>query len=61
LHADIRDDVLKLLDELCHPDPNRRGDPVARRLGHDPYSLGRYVTRLNLLYRRACIAGGVRP
>lgn len=61
LHVDIREEALRLLDEMCCPDPAFRGDRVARRQGHYPYSLARYVTRLNLLYRRACIAGGVSP
>ena len=61
LHADIGDEALRLLDERCHPDPGSRGERIARRRGQNPYSLERYVTRLNLLYRRACIAARVSP
>lgn len=55
LLPELCEDVLRMLDELCHPDPRRRGDPVAHRRGHHPYRLDRYVSRLDLLYRRASI------
>ena len=59
LHSDIRAEVVKLIDEMCYPDPRHRGDRVARKLGHNPFAFNRYVTRLDLLYKRAAIAGGV--
>jgi eukaryotic-like serine/threonine-protein kinase len=54
--ADVQPDpVLVLcLRELCHPDPRQRGDSKGHSAKHgNPYSLERYVTRLNLLHRRA--------
>jgi serine/threonine protein kinase len=60
LHSDIRETALKLINELCYPDPRYRGDPVAGRYGQDRFGLHRYITRLDLLYHRAAIAGGVR-
>lgn len=49
----IAGDVGEVIWQLCHPDPELRGDPKARRLGHNPFGLARYVSRLNLLHRRA--------
>lgn len=53
LRADVRDEVVRLVDQLCYPDPSRRGDPVARRFGDNPYSLQRFVSRLATLHHRA--------
>ncbi len=61
LHAHISEDAFRIIHELCQPDPGVRGDHIARRRGQNPYGLQRYVTRINLLYRKACLAGGVAP
>ena len=53
LHRDVADTISSIVDELCYPDPYRRGDPVARSRGQNPYDLQRYVTRLDLAFRRA--------
>ncbi len=42
-----------LFRQLCHPDPGRRGDPIERRRGHNPYDLRRVITRLDVLAREA--------
>jgi hypothetical protein len=55
LHRALADDVVQLLDELCYPDPRLRGDPTARGLGHSPYRLERFVSRLDCLHRKASI------
>lgn len=48
----VRSDVMKIVGELCDPDPTTRG--VFKRLGHyDQYSLERYISRLDSLARRA--------
>lgn len=52
LHKEGAQEVTRLLDELCHPDPERRGDRVARRSGQNPFVLTRYITRIDLLIRR---------
>lgn len=52
LHSAICDEAVAILGELCHPDPRLRGDPVARRRGQNPAQLHRYISRLDLLYRR---------
>ena len=54
----VGNDVAEVVWQLCHPDPTVRGDPRARRLGHNPFALDRYVSRLNLIHRRASF--GVR-
>jgi eukaryotic-like serine/threonine-protein kinase len=56
LLAEFAEPMVSIIDELCHPDPARRGDPIARRHGQNPYDLGRYVTKLDLIYKRAKIA-----
>lgn len=49
--------VRGIVDTLCHPDPYRRGDDVARRRRQNPYNLARFVTRLNLIAERAFLTG----
>jgi serine/threonine protein kinase len=46
-----RDDMRRMVQELCEPDPRLRGDPSER--GRSQYSLERYISRLDLLARRA--------
>jgi hypothetical protein len=60
LHSDIRQEAVRLINELCYCDPTRRGDAVARRQGQNPFGLQRYIARLDLMHRRAAIAGGVK-
>lgn len=51
--ADSRADLVEIVGQLCDPEPMRRGHP-RNRLGHsNPLSLERYVTRFNLLAKRA--------
>jgi eukaryotic-like serine/threonine-protein kinase len=49
----FRDQLSALLLELCDPDPGLRGDPRARARNGNPYSLERYISRLDLLAREA--------
>ncbi len=51
--ADIKEDISTVVRELCDPQPNRRGDPWMRARAGDPFSLERYISRFNLLARRA--------
>ncbi len=48
----IRDDLSDMLHQLCHPDPRQRGDRRARGVDRQ-YSLTRFVTKLDLMARRA--------
>lgn len=51
LDIDVRDDMLRIVRELCNPDLHSRGHK--RGLGrHDQFSLERYVTELDVLSRR---------
>lgn len=52
----IAADVIGLLNDLCCPDPQFRGDPVARGWGQNPYGLERFVSRLDRVHRKARIA-----
>jgi serine/threonine protein kinase len=53
LQGDARDDLVLAFRELCDPDPALRGHPKARIGRGSPYALNRYVSRLDLLARRA--------
>ena len=48
-----RDEVSKVIRELCEPNPDSRGHPRTRsRLGN-PYALDRYVSLFDRLAQRA--------
>ncbi|MCG5443362.1 protein kinase [Micromonospora sp. NIE79] len=50
----IKTDVAELIGYLCEPDPHLRGHPVSRRQqAGNPYSLVRFISRLDLLTRKA--------
>jgi hypothetical protein len=49
----LRAQLVTLVQELCDPDPRFRGDKINRVRGGNPFSLERYVTRFDLLARRA--------
>ena len=49
----LRPRVERLLRQLCHPDPHRRGHPKARRGVGNPYALDRIVSELDLLAHHA--------
>jgi serine/threonine protein kinase len=54
IDENIREDVLRLIQELCNPDLSGRGD--RRGIGSSrQYSLERYVSRLDLITRRATV------
>ncbi len=50
--ADLKEDISRVVRELCDPDPNHRGDPWMRARG-TPFSLERYISKFDLLARRA--------
>jgi serine/threonine protein kinase len=55
LRGDIAEPLCQIVDQLCYPDANLRGDPMARRTGRNPYSLERFIARLDLIHRRASL------
>lgn len=52
----VSGEVRGLLDDLCHPNSELRGDKVARRYGRNPYRLDRFISRLDAAHRRLAIA-----
>jgi hypothetical protein len=50
---DVRAELTNAVVELCEPDPALRGHPLNRLGKGNPYSLERYVTKFDLLARRA--------
>jgi len=55
LPSSIRNDVIQLVRELCDPDPSQRG--IGNRRKVERYSMERYVSRLDLLSKRALVRG----
>lgn len=53
LIPELKDELSNMVRQLCEPDPNLRGHPLNRRGVRNPYSLERYVTKLDLLTRKA--------
>lgn len=51
----LRREIVSIVRDLCYPDPNRRGDTIARARGANPYNLERYIARLDLLAKRLMI------
>jgi serine/threonine protein kinase len=49
----IREELLAMVRELTHPDPEKRGDPRARAQTGRPVGMDRYVSRFNALATRA--------
>jgi serine/threonine protein kinase len=51
---ELREKITQLARELCNPNPDQRGDPKWHNHLHIPhYSVERYVSRFNLLARKA--------
>ena len=50
---DYRADLVAIVQQLCEPDPALRGHPKNRAARGQQFSLERYVTRLDLLAKRA--------
>lgn len=53
----IASDLVTIVRELCEPDPALRGDPSARRSTATQFSMEKYITRFNVLARRAAVYG----
>jgi serine/threonine protein kinase len=53
LIPELKDELSNVVRQLCEPDPNLRGHPLTRRGVSNPYSLKRYVTKFDLLARKA--------
>lgn len=53
LSADVDKEIVEIVRQLCDPDPLRRGHPENAVRISDPLSLERYISRLNILARKA--------
>ena len=53
LRPDIADAVADLVEQLCNPEPVRRGHPKNILSGGNQYALGRYVSVFDRLAKRA--------
>lgn len=49
----FKDDITTMIEQLCNPDPNLRGDPITIRSIGGKYALHRYITKLDLLQKKA--------
>jgi eukaryotic-like serine/threonine-protein kinase len=53
LKGDRASELVTQFRQLCHPDPDQRGDPIQRRRRQNPYDLRRVISRLDVLVREA--------
>jgi serine/threonine protein kinase len=51
----VRNDLVRIVRELCEPDPALRGHPRTRASRGNQYSLERYVAAFDLLARRVSL------
>ncbi len=49
----LKDDVIQLIEFLCHPNPTKRGHPKNILSGGNNYNLERFISRLDILKRKA--------
>ncbi len=47
------EELTEIVQQLCEPDPTKRGHPQNRISRGNPYSLERYISRLDVVARRA--------
>ena len=52
-HPKLRADICEIVLQLCHPDPSLRGVPAGVRGMTPQFACERYVSRFDLLARRA--------
>jgi hypothetical protein len=52
----LKGDIIQLIEFLCHPNPEKRGHPQNIKSKGSNYSLERFVSRLNILHRKAELA-----
>jgi serine/threonine protein kinase len=53
LPEDYREEVLQIIKESCNPSIFLRGDPVQKRKGLNPFSMERYISRVDRMAKRA--------
>lgn len=52
-YDEFREEIGLMINQLCNPDPNKRGDPKTLRERGSNYALHRYVAKLDLLKGKA--------
>jgi serine/threonine protein kinase len=45
----VKDELLEIIRQLCHPDINQRGDFVKRRNGANPFDMERFISKFDRL------------
>lgn len=48
----VKDEIIELIELLCHPNPVKRGHPKSIKDKGNNYSLERFVTKLDLLQKK---------
>lgn len=51
-NEELRSQLVMLVHQLCHPFPELRGHPKDAKSNYTKYSLERFVTQLNVLWRK---------
>ena len=50
---DLTEDIVEIAKQLCDPDPKRRGHPRLKSLLTSNYDMQRYISKLDLMTKRA--------
>ena len=50
---EFREEIGTMISQLCNPDPNKRNDPKTLKERGSNFVLRRYISKLDLLKRRA--------
>lgn len=52
IDTELRDELINMIKQLCHPDLSLRGDMKNKKRGAQQYSLTRFISKLDLLARK---------
>ena len=53
--SDFSQELVEVVKQLCDPDPQKRGHPKTALYRGNPYSLERYVSKFDMLAKRAAL------
>lgn len=53
LAGDLTDEIIMIAEQLCEPDPRRRGDPKALKAEYRPHDIQAYISRFDRLASKA--------
>ena len=54
----LAEELVSVIEQLTHPSPDLRGDPLNRRFNMNPFDFERYISRFDRLSRRALFLKG---